>query len=86
MAETGKSASVIVSEENLEQITDEGSVLTVIGDILDAHPDQVVEFHSGKSKLLGFFVGKIMAKGQGKFNPGLVQRLLRKALDARDHQ
>ena len=86
MAETGKSASVIVSEENLEQITDESSVFTVIEDILDAHPGQVAEFHSGKSKLLGFFVGKIMAKGQGKFNPGLVQRLLRKALDARDHQ
>lgn len=86
MAETGKSASLIVSEENLEQITDEGPVLKVIGDILDAHPGQVAEFHSGKSKLLGFFVGKIMARGQGKFNPGLVQRLLRKALDARDHQ
>lgn len=83
MAETGQSAQTIVSSENLEQITDESIVLKVIEKILDDHPDQIKEFHAGKEKILGFFVGKIMATSQGKFNPGLVQLQLRKALNAR---
>ena len=35
----------------------------------------------GETKLIGFFVGQVMKKTQGKANPGLVNDLLKKKLE-----
>ncbi|MEE8621975.1 MAG: Asp-tRNA(Asn)/Glu-tRNA(Gln) amidotransferase GatCAB subunit B, partial [Syntrophobacteria bacterium] len=48
--------------------------------VLTAHPDQVEEYHAGKDKLLGFFVGQVMKQTQGKANPKLVNEILREKL------
>jgi len=48
---------------------------------LDAHPHQVGQYRSGKTKLLGFFVGQIMQATHGQANPKKLNTLLRKMLD-----
>ncbi|HDM77972.1 MAG TPA: hypothetical protein ENG51_16140, partial [Deltaproteobacteria bacterium] len=45
------------------------------------NPKQVEEYKGGKTKLLGFFVGQVMKKTQGKANPKLVNEILREKLD-----
>lgn len=77
---TGKSPAAIVEKKGLIQVTDEGKIGEVIDSVLAAHPDQIDEYHSGKEKLLGFFVGQVMKQTQGKANPKLVNKILREKL------
>ena len=80
MYRTGKQAADIVAERGLVQVSDSDALLEVINEILAAHPQQVAAYRDGKEKLLGFFVGQTMRATQGKANPGMVNTLLRQAL------
>jgi aspartyl-tRNA(Asn)/glutamyl-tRNA(Gln) amidotransferase subunit B len=81
MLETGQDAGVIVEERGLKQTSDTGAIEAEIGKIMDANADKVMEYRSGKDKLFGFFVGQTMRAMAGKANPGVVNELLKKALD-----
>jgi aspartyl-tRNA(Asn)/glutamyl-tRNA(Gln) amidotransferase subunit B len=78
---SGEPARTIVEREGLTQLTDESAIEAVIVEILDAHPDQVAVYRSGKKAALGWFVGQVMRRTQGRANPQIVNALLRKALD-----
>jgi aspartyl-tRNA(Asn)/glutamyl-tRNA(Gln) amidotransferase subunit B len=73
----------IVSEKNLEQISDDRSIETAVEQALAANPKQVAQFQSGNEKVFGFFVGQIMKTMQGKANPQKVNEILRKSLNRR---
>jgi len=49
--------------------------------VIAANPDKVADYKGGKDKLFGFFVGQTMRAMGGKANPGVVNDLLKKALD-----
>jgi aspartyl-tRNA(Asn)/glutamyl-tRNA(Gln) amidotransferase subunit B len=83
MWQEGQSADQIIEEEGLKQVTDSGAIEQLVDDVLASHPGQVAEYLGGKDKLIGFFVGKVMQASQVKANPGLVNQLLKKKLDAR---
>ena len=80
MAETGKAPNQVIEEQGLVQISDTGELEGVVDGILAEHPDDVVEYRAGKTKLLGFFMGQVMRATQGKANPKMVNELLRKKL------
>ncbi len=80
IAETGKSAMVIVAEKGLRQVTDTGAIEAAIDTVLAANADKVAEYKSGKDKLYGFFVGQVMKATGGKANPALLNELLKKKL------
>ena len=40
------------------------------------------EYHSGKEKVFGFFVGQVMKESKGKANPKLVNDILKKMLSS----
>jgi aspartyl-tRNA(Asn)/glutamyl-tRNA(Gln) amidotransferase subunit B len=80
MLETGKGAAAIVEERGLKQVSDTGAIEAAIRGVIDANPDKVAEYRSGKDKLFGFFVGQTMRATGGKANPGVVNDLLKKAL------
>ncbi len=82
MAKTGKNPSELVKEMGMSQITDESSILTMIQEILKAHPENVAEYKSGKTKEFGFFVGQVMKKSKGQANPEILNKLLKKELDS----
>ena len=54
--------------------------MIVIDKILAANPKQLDEYRSGKTKVLGFFVGQVMKETKGQANPQVVNELLQKKL------
>lgn len=80
MYATGKTATAIVDEKGLKQVTDTGAIETIIDEVIAENPDNVEKYRGGKDKLFGFFVGQVMKKSQGKANPGIVNKLLKEKL------
>jgi len=81
MLETGQDAGAIVEERGLKQTSDTGAIEAEIAKVIAANPDKVADYKGGKDKLFGFFVGQTMRAMGGKANPGVVNDLLKKALD-----
>jgi aspartyl-tRNA(Asn)/glutamyl-tRNA(Gln) amidotransferase subunit B len=77
---SGKTPEQIVQEKGLVQVSDEGALDKIIGDVLAKNPTQVAQFKEGKQQVLGFLVGQVMKASGGKANPGKVNELLRKKL------
>lgn len=82
MASSGEDPEVIVREKGLVQVSDADAISDVVQQVLDEHPAEVSDYKGGRTKLLGFFVGQVMKATRGKANPGIVNELLKKALDA----
>ena len=80
MVTTGETASAIVERKGLKQVTDTGAIDAAVDQVLAANPDKLAQFHSGKDKLFGFFVGQVMKAMAGKGNPALVNEALTKRL------
>ncbi len=80
MVASGKPAAVIVKEQNLVQVTDEGEIEALVERILADNPGQVEQYRQGKEKVFGFFVGQVMKASRGKANPGVVNKLLKEKL------
>jgi len=78
----GKDVNTALDEVG-EQLTDSSAVVAIINEVLDAHPGEVSTYLSGKTKVLGFFVGQVMRATQGKANPALVNEHLREQLEER---
>ena len=82
MMATGESPEAIVEAEGMRQLRDEAALLAVIADVLAAHPEKVAAYRSGKSGLLGFFMGQVMRVTQGQADPQVVKSLLETALQS----
>lgn len=81
MLETGENPKKIVEEKGLLQVTDTKVITNIITKILQENLSQVEEFKNGKTKVLGFFVGKIMKETQGKASPEIVNRILNEEIN-----
>ncbi|MEN9266121.1 MAG: Asp-tRNA(Asn)/Glu-tRNA(Gln) amidotransferase subunit GatB, partial [Thermostichales cyanobacterium BF4_bins_65] len=76
----GGSPAQLVQERGLTQISDTSALRAVIAEVLAANPEQLSQYRSGKTKLLGYFVGQLMKKTQGRADPQLANQLLEQAL------
>ncbi|MDH3337367.1 MAG: Asp-tRNA(Asn)/Glu-tRNA(Gln) amidotransferase subunit GatB [Gammaproteobacteria bacterium] len=74
------SAAEIIDAKGLKQITDSSAIEAIVDQVIEANPGQVAEYKSGKEKLIGFFVGKVMKETGGKANPGQVNAILKDKL------
>ncbi len=73
-------ADTVIDAKGLKQITDTGAIEALVDEVIGANPKQVEEYKAGKEKMLGFLVGQIMKKSQGKANPGQVNKMLKEKL------
>lgn len=80
MFTTGKSAAQVVREQGLTQISDEGELAEIVGEIVGRHADLVAQIRAGKDASFKFLVGQVMKATRGRANPELVNRLLREAI------
>ncbi|MDY3205004.1 MAG: Asp-tRNA(Asn)/Glu-tRNA(Gln) amidotransferase GatCAB subunit B, partial [Arcobacter sp.] len=64
----------------LKQVSDDGALLAIIDEILNANQDKVAEYKSGKEKMFGFFVGQAMKASKGSANPNKINDLLKERL------
>ncbi|HRF13299.1 MAG TPA: Asp-tRNA(Asn)/Glu-tRNA(Gln) amidotransferase GatCAB subunit B, partial [Candidatus Accumulibacter phosphatis] len=76
----GSSADEIIARQDLQQISDSGSLETLLDELLAANPAMVAEFRAGKEKAFNALVGQAMKATRGKANPQRVSDLLRKKL------
>jgi aspartyl-tRNA(Asn)/glutamyl-tRNA(Gln) amidotransferase subunit B len=82
MIQTGKDASKIVEERGLIQVSDEGQIEEICKLVLQENPAEVEKYKSGKTNVIGFLVGQVMKKSQGKADPKLVNQILSKLLNS----
>ena len=64
----------------LLQVRDQGALAGWVDEVLAAHPAEVARYKGGEAKLMGFFVGQVMKRSQGKADPKGVQPLLQAKL------
>lgn len=77
-----KTPRAIAEERNLLQVSDEGEIAAIVDEVL-ADPtsaQSIQDIREGKDKAIGYLVGQIMKKSQGKANPALAQKLIRERL------
>lgn len=75
----GGDVDELIVSMGLEQVNDDGAIISVIEEVLSANADKVEEYKSGKDKLFGFFVGQVM-KGAKGASPARVNELLKERL------
>ena len=80
MAASGKTAGEIVEAQGLKQISDVGEIEGIVDEVLLENPEQAKKFKEGGHKVIGWFVGQVMKKTQGKANPQLVSELFEQKL------
>ena len=73
----------IAEAKNLIQVSDEGAIASIVDEVLaDPGSAQAVkDLKEGNDKVIGFLVGQVMKKSQGKANPELAQKLIRERVE-----
>lgn len=66
----------MIKQQGLEQITDEDSINEYVTEVLNEFSDQKDQYLAGKEQVLGFLVGQVMKRTQGKANPKMVNELI----------
>ncbi|HEX6203548.1 MAG TPA: glutamine--tRNA ligase/YqeY domain fusion protein [Thermoanaerobaculia bacterium] len=84
IASRGGSPRAIVEARGLRQLSDTTAVATAVANVLGRHAEEVDRYHAGETRLLGFFVGRVMQETGGRANPQLVHELLRDRLARHD--
>ena len=67
-------------KEGLTQISDEGALGKIIDEVIAANPKQLEQYRSGKTAVIGFFVGQVMKASRGQADPAAVNKLLKEKL------
>jgi glutaminyl-tRNA synthetase len=83
LASEGGEPQEIVHRKGLRQISDVTLLEPVIDEVMRANPDKVNAFNEGRSGLIGFFVGQVMAKTGGRANAERVRETLERRLRTR---
>lgn len=79
----GRMPKDVVEEKGMVQISDDGALVDIINQVLDANPQSIEDFKNGKKRAMGFLVGQVMKASKGKANPKRTNELLAQALNKR---
>lgn len=80
LMENSSSVDDAIDKLGLKQVSDDGALLAIIDEILNANQDKVAEYKAGKEKMFAFFVGQTMKASKGTANPNRVNDLLKERL------
>ena len=80
MFATGRSASVIVKEKGLEQLSDTGALESIVDEVIAKNPKPAADFRAGNAASLNFLKGQVMKLSKGKANPQLAGEILERKL------
>jgi len=79
---SGHDPSEIVEEKDLQQITDDSELESIIAQVVSENEEAVEDYKQGKEEALKFLVGKVMGVTEGRADPELAQKLLEKELNS----
>jgi aspartyl-tRNA(Asn)/glutamyl-tRNA(Gln) amidotransferase subunit B len=80
VAAKGGDPRSVAESLGLIQVADTNIIAGWVMDVLAAHPTEVERYKKGETKLMPFFVGKLMRASKGKADPKLAQRVLEEKL------
>lgn len=80
MVETGKSATQIIAEGNISQVTDVSTIEKACREVIAKNPENVAKYKAGNEGVFKFFVGQVMKATRGQANPQLVNGTLKRLL------
>ena len=81
MAASGKAPAQIIAEGGLRQISDSGSIASLVAKVLRQNPQEVANYLAGKESIAQWFFGQVMRSAQGQANPQVVRAELQKQLE-----
>jgi len=77
---SNEAPEAVIEREGLSQISDEGALVKIIDEVIASNPKQLEQYRSGKTTVMGFFVGQVMKASRGQADPAAVNRLLKEKL------
>ncbi|PIF03670.1 MAG: Asp-tRNA(Asn)/Glu-tRNA(Gln) amidotransferase GatCAB subunit B [Arcobacter sp.] len=80
LMENDATVEEVIEKLGLKQVSDDGAILKIIDEILEANQDKVEQYKGGKEKMFGFFVGQAMKALKGAGNPQVINKLLKERL------
>ena len=80
MVAAGGKPADIIEEKGLKQVSDTDALSSIVDELIGNFPDKVEQYRSGKTGLMGFFVGQAMKATSGKANPQVLKGLLEEKL------
>ncbi|MDO8593191.1 MAG: Asp-tRNA(Asn)/Glu-tRNA(Gln) amidotransferase subunit GatB [bacterium] len=80
MYKQGGDPTQIMADLGLEQLDDRAALEKIIAEIILKNQQQVEQYRAGKTNVLQFLVGQVMAATKGKANPKTVQEILKKII------
>jgi aspartyl-tRNA(Asn)/glutamyl-tRNA(Gln) amidotransferase subunit B len=72
----------LAEAKNMLQVSDEGAIAAVVDEVLadPASAASIADIKAGKDKAIGYLVGQVMKRSQGKANPAMAQKMIREKL------
>ncbi len=83
MRETGNDPAEIATKDPRFRQMGGAEAASLVEAVLNENPDAVGKYLAGKENLLGFFVGQVMKRSQGKADPTEVTEMVKKELTRR---
>jgi aspartyl-tRNA(Asn)/glutamyl-tRNA(Gln) amidotransferase subunit B len=80
MSISGEDPAEIAQTKNLMQVSDETEIEEIVKKVLVENPQAAEDIKNGEAKAIGFLVGQVMAKSQGKANPQVAQKIIKTQL------
>jgi aspartyl-tRNA(Asn)/glutamyl-tRNA(Gln) amidotransferase subunit B len=81
VSKADKSPLQLAQELNLIQESNTDALHALVREALGKYPDKVIEYKSGKTGLIGLFMGEVMKLSKGKADPKITNELMKKALE-----
>jgi aspartyl-tRNA(Asn)/glutamyl-tRNA(Gln) amidotransferase subunit B len=78
----GKTATAIVKEKGVEQLSDVSTIEKLCDEVISANPKPTADFQAGNVASLNFLKGQVIKVSKGKANPQLVGEILERKLKA----
>lgn len=76
MIETKKDAKTLIKDMGLTQESDINVLVGLVKEVIDNNPQTIIDYKAGKGRVVGFLVGQVMKKTNGKANPAIVNKLI----------
>ncbi len=70
----------IIESKGLKQMGNEDELLAIVREVIAENPAPVQQYKDGKQQVIGFLMGQVMKKTQGKAKPDTVMSLFKKEL------
>ncbi len=76
-----KQASQVIKDLGLKQVKDTATLEMMAQKIVEDHPEQRGQYHSGNERIFGFFIGLMMKETNGQASPQLTNEIMKNILD-----